>query len=294
MSKIVSSVDGAHYMQNPILDALRKKYGNITTVNRADPHAFIALFSFWGHEKDKMPRVKKRIMLCGEPKSCAKISANVVVDCKQVPGRRPPQAKFVYYPFYVWSFAERFQNRPQDLLHKATAESIRSQKSKFCAFMYSNEIPHRNRFFDLLSQYKKVDALGKCRNPNKNVQTDRRLYKPGVQTYNDAAVRKYKPYKFVIAVENELSLKGYVTEKIVSPMLAGAIPIYWGCKEVRDHFNPKAFIDVSQFPSPQAAVEEVKRVDQDDEAYLAMLREPWFTGNKLPCYFNEDYLKNRL
>lgn len=293
MSKVVASVDGAHYMQKPIVQALRKMYGNITVVNRADPRAFLALFSFWGQDKNKMPRAK-RIMLCGEPKSCAQINAHVVVDCKRVPARRPRNAKAVYFPFYVWSFAERFQNNPAQLLTKAPPEITRARKRKFCAFMFSNEIAHRNNFFDLLSKYKKVDALGKCRNPNKNATTDRRLYKPNVKTYNDSAAQKYGPYKFVIAIENELGLSGYITEKIVSPMLAGAIPIYWGAPDVDSHFNPKSFINVAKFPSPQAAVEEIKRIDQDVEAYEAMLREPWFANNKLNRYFQPEYLANEM
>jgi hypothetical protein len=77
-------------------------------------------------------------------------------------------------------------------------------------------------------------------------------------------------------------------------MLAGAIPIYWGAKEVSSHFNEKSFINVHAFPNVDAAIEEIKRIDQNDEAYQAMLQEPWFKENKLPIYFDANYLQQKL
>ena len=139
MPKIIASVDGAHYMQKPIIQAFREIFKNtgITVVNKPHANASIVLFSFWGNDKQKMPKAK-RVMLCGEPKSTSQVRCNLIVDCKQAPGRRPQNANFVYYPFYVWSFCERFQNKPIELTQKPSPEVIMARKSKFCAFMYRN------------------------------------------------------------------------------------------------------------------------------------------------------------
>ncbi|WP_181882417.1 hypothetical protein [Helicobacter didelphidarum] len=40
--------------------------------------------------------------------------------------------------------------------------------------------------------------------------------------------------------------------------------------------NPKAFINAHDFPNLDALIEEVKRIDSDQEAYEAMLNEPVF------------------
>ena len=135
--KIIASVDGAHYMDKPIIQALRKLYGPqraVKVVRKANPNASLVLFSLWGHESPKMPKAKK-IMLCGEPISTANANYNIIVDCKQTPGRRRKGARFIYFPFYAWSFSERFQNHPQDLVRKASPEQILKTKTKFCAFM---------------------------------------------------------------------------------------------------------------------------------------------------------------
>lgn len=300
---IISSVDGAQYMDKPIVEALQniccQRNKSLKLVRKFHPNASIVLFSFCGNANTKMKKGQK-IMLCGEPTSTKKCKYAIIVDCKHTPARRLPGAKVVYYPFYAWSFAERFQNVPADLVRKCDAKEIAAKKSKFCAFMYRNSIEHRNNFFDKLSKAcgnsKRVDALGKCRHnipPECGLQIDRTIYIPGVKTYNDTAVQKYRPYKFVLAIENQLNVSGYITEKIVSPMLAGAIPIYWGAQEVSTHFNEKSFINVNKL-GMDAAIAEILRIDGDEEAYIAMLSEPWFPNNRLPRFFNSPYLINAL
>ena len=133
--------------------------------------------------------------------------------------------------------------------------------------------------FDSLSKLvRNVDALGKCRNKkNPHVTSHDR----GSFNYNDLAVQKYQPYKFVIACENT-RLQGYITEKIVSAMLAGAIPIYYGAPDIAEHFNPKSFIDASVV----GWEERVLELDRDPELYQQMLAEPWCVSNTLNRYFD--------
>ncbi|WP_181882648.1 MULTISPECIES: glycosyltransferase family 10 domain-containing protein [unclassified Helicobacter] len=43
--------------------------------------------------------------------------------------------------------------------------------------------------------------------------------------------------------------------------------------------NPKAYINAHNFPTWEALVDEIKRIDNDERAYLAMLKEPMFLDN---------------
>ncbi|MBC6419575.1 MAG: glycosyltransferase [Prochloron sp. SP5CPC1] len=103
-------------------------------------------------------------------------------------------------------------------------EGILREKTKFCNFIYSNaRCKIRNKFFKKLSQYKKVDAVGKL---FKNIEgTIEEI--TGIKGPSDAKVEFLRPYKFTIAFENS-SYPGYTTEKIIHPMMARSIPIYWG------------------------------------------------------------------
>ena len=51
-----------------------------------------------------------------------------------------------------------------------------------------------------------------------------------------------RDYKFTIAFENE-SHPGYTTEKIVEPMLADSIPIYWGDPLVGTDFEVESWLE---------------------------------------------------
>jgi hypothetical protein len=205
---------------------------------------------------------------------------------------------FVYLPFYVMSFAERLHHPSQILLpsnglSREDALKILYSKTKFCAFMYSQPVGFRDSLFDAFGKYKSPDALGACRHPQgkQRHETDRLVYDPLVQTYYEVAVEKYKPYKFVIACENS-RINGYITEKLMNPTLARAVPIYLGAPDIFSDgvFNRKAIIHAGDFKTYDECVEYVKRVDQDNELYLKYLQEPLFTNNQLPHYFDSDYL----
>ncbi|KAH7459731.1 putative fucosyltransferase R654 [Phytophthora ramorum] len=96
---------------------------------------------------------------------------------------------------------------------------------------------------------------------------------PMINFYNDDAVRRYAPYKFVLAFENTRAA-GYVTEKLVNAFLAGSVPVYWGdSKTVSELFNPESFIDCGRFDSLQDCAEYVAHVDDSPEMYTRMRRE---------------------
>lgn len=142
---------------------------------------------------------------------------------------------------------------------------------KFCNFVYHNAnrgggTTLRKEFCEKLMQYKHVDCPGKVLN---NMSDE------SLKIDNDWRVSKtnfVKQYKFTIAFENTFT-SGYTTEKLYQPILANSIPIYLGDPDVAKDFNPKAFINCSDYKDFDEVIERVKELDNDDEKYLAMLRE---------------------
>ena len=178
----------------------------------------------------------------------------------------PRHFRLPQYVFYV--------DEPSGLIKEPgfDAAAILKTKTKFCNFVVSNpRCPERNKFFRMLHRRKPVDSGGRHFN---------NLGKP---IANKLAF--IRDYKFTLAFENSSS-SGYTTEKLVEPMMAGSLPIYWGNPEVARDFNPRSFINVSDFPSFDAAIEHILKVDADDGLYLSYLREPWFNGNTPPQWFD--------
>lgn len=127
----------------------------------------------------------------------------------------------------------------------------------------------RGDMFHLLSQYKRVEAAGTLFNNMPNGETVNR----GGSKYE-----LQKKSKFSFCGESVLH-EGFITEKIFDAFSADSIPIYWGSSYISKIINKKAYIDIRDYESLQAAVDRIIELDQDDEKYMEMLRQPIFVEN---------------
>lgn len=174
------------------------------------------------------------------------------------------------------AFEDRYLRFPLYLLYGNLYDKIQSKNvqpeqvlnRKFCNFVYSNSKyadPFREKFFKELSKYKKVDSGGRYLNNIGGPVADKLDF--------------IKEYKFTIAFENS-SLSGYTTEKILEPMSVNSLPIYWGNPNVSLDFNPKSFINVNEFSSMEKAIDEIIRIDKNDDLYLNILNKPWLENSR--------------
>ncbi|MFO1400591.1 MAG: glycosyltransferase family 10 [Steroidobacteraceae bacterium] len=172
-----------------------------------------------------------------------------------------------------------------------TAEDLR-KKTNFCNFIYSNSFlptdPTRDAFFHLLSRYKRVDSVGQHLNNLREAIGD-----PYQGAWYETKVEYQRKYKFTIAFDNS-SVPGYTTEKITHAFLANTIPIYWGNPDVSLDFNPRAFINVFDFPNLDAVVDRVREIDANDDLYLQILNEPPYKNNELPAALQRDNIGHFL
>ncbi|MFA7658015.1 MAG: glycosyltransferase family 10 [Candidatus Gastranaerophilaceae bacterium] len=176
-------------------------------------------------------------------------------------------------------FGERYFRLPLDsenlkaeIQNKSNLPS-KLAKRKFCNFVYSNPDSGegsliRIDFCKLLSKYKSVDCPGKILN---NMKSD--IIERYDKNWKKGKIDFIHDYKFTIAFENSSSI-GYTTEKLLHPFWANSIPIYWGNPEVTREFNPKAFINCNDYKNFDEVVEKVKELDNNDDLYMEMLRQP--------------------
>lgn len=156
-------------------------------------------------------------------------------------------------------------------------------KTKFCAFMYSNKhVYFRIAFAKKFLKRHQIDCLGKILH---NVKT---FIPKGEQ----GTLEVYSDYKFVIAFENT-ARRGYVSEKLIQPLLVGAIPIYWGAPDVADYVNPDSFINMRDFKSFDACIDYVEKVAKDETLYKAYQHAPSRMADaikdKIRAFLSPDY-----
>ncbi len=155
--------------------------------------------------------------------------------------------------------------------HLAAADAIRvlSGKTKFCAFVFENHgCASRNRFLEILSAHMRVEAGGRTmRSVRHALGTREKIdYPASVQDF-------YRPYKFVLAFENTLSLH-YASEKLGTALHAHTVPVYWGNPLIANYFNPERFINAFDFDTLESLARHVMRVHEDDALYLRYLSAP--------------------
>ena len=153
---------------------------------------------------------------------------------------------------------------------------------KFCNYVISNAVsgPERLIMIEKLGAYKEIASGGKYRNNVGGPVADKIDFSRG--------------YKFSIAFENS-GARGYTTEKIMEAFASQTVPIYWGNPDIAEEFNPDSFINCHDFESFDEAVEFVKKVDNDDELYLRMVKAPILKeGLEATKCLDRDYVSNWL
>ena len=167
---------------------------------------------------------------------------------------------------------------------------ILKNKTKFCSFISQGAgYPEcfRTRFFLELSKYKKVDSAGSYLNNHPLISGE-----PGTIEGSINKTLFLKSYKFTMAFENKQFFNGqhgYTTEKIFEPIMADSIPIYWGNPDIIRDFNTKSFINWEDYGSDEKVIEEIIKIDNDDNLYLDYMKEKYVNNDEL---FTVDYTLN--
>jgi hypothetical protein len=117
----------------------------------------------------------------------------------------------------------------------------------------------------------------------KGVNNIGRVIPPGGQAKYDFI----RGYKFNLCFENK-SVEGYTTEKLVEAMWARCIPIYWGNPNVGLEFNARSFLSLNDYRTEEEFLEAIVEIDRDDAKYRRMLAEPYFPGNRVNGYYDEN------
>lgn len=234
---------------NFVLNVLSKHY-EVEISDTPD----IVFYSVFNADHRKYNCIK--VFVCGEP--CAPDFNEcdyAITSVKMICGER-----HYYYPFYFIDGLKRFEILNQKV-----------EQFRFCNFIYSHTASRggelRNQFCQQLMKYKIVDCLGKVMH-NKS---DERLGSRDNPNWRELKQQVLREYKFTIAFENA-AVTGYTTEKVLDPLQANSIPIYYGNTDVADLVNPDAIINANDYIGRfEDLIEKIKEIDEDDELFNKMI-----------------------
>jgi hypothetical protein len=175
------------------------------------------------------------------------------------------------------NFLPRLINRP----------TITRIPDRFCSFIVSNhKCQTRNKMFELLNKYKKVNSMGRFAN---NVG-----YIVEHPYWSNEYLNLIGNHKFMICGENT-KMETYSTEKIANPYIARTIPIYWGTHNIKNIFNPDSmlFLEDETEESFKKLINRVIELDNDNDKYLEFINRPIFTEDNIK-FWNENYMLDSI
>lgn len=79
-----------------------------------------------------------------------------------------------------------------------------------------------------------------------------------------------KDYEFVSAYQNS-SYPCYSIEKILEPLVANCIPVYWGNPIIDIDFDSKCFINANDFDNYDVLIKQIMEINENDELAYRML-----------------------
>lgn len=80
------------------------------------------------------------------------------------------------------------------------------------------------------------------------------------------------PYRFSVVIEN-VRERNYFSEKLVDAILCRCVPIYWGCPNIGDFFDPAAIIQCESAADVRRAIEQMSEAEFEARApALAAMR----------------------
>lgn len=258
--------------QNLICDLLKINGYDVQIVE--DPDYLICHFCSGCDPYEYCGRPQVRIMYSGE---------NFIPDFNLIDYAISPYPiqfgdRSFHLPACVWPRSHWVELPNKDRNYSA---EILKEKTLFANFISSHESEFniRGDFFKELCKYKRVESAGTYLN---NMPDGK-----AVNWLDDSKANLQKKCKFTLCFESTLHY-GFVTEKLMDAFYTDTIPVYYGSPTAAEIFNKDAFINVADYPSFEDAIAKIIELDQDDEKYLQMLRQPILVDPDYPRKLEDD------
>jgi len=197
-----------------------------------------------------------------------------------------------------------FENKFGWLTQKRDARQIFYTKKYFCSIVQNSFNEDRKKLCDIIEKKYWIKASGAFKNtvspeetlntsqyhnysnPNYIGKIDGLVYRDKIKFFEDCF--------FNIAFQYT-DTDHLTQEKIIHAFAANTIPIFWGNRFIENEgFNPDSFVNCHKFQSLEDVFSYLDELINDKTKMVKMLGEPFFIDNKLPIYFDEEYLLNFL
>ena len=276
--QIIVGSEGKGIWAKKYINFILKKLGYETIIWKNTNECKFIVSSFFIQDENYWNKSKKPYVYWSGESMTPNSNPNAIKSIYLLSTTETNVKNLIYNPFILHS--------PHINLSRKYSNTDRKY---FLAYCNSNRIPERETIFNLFVMKKGTDlchALSKCCGNYPETKKE----SPKGEWYDHDIIDIYKDYTFVIAMENKCK-PGYVTEKILNAFYSGAIPIYWGSKNIDDFFNTNAFINANKFNSFFDCVNYVCNMSQEE--IIKMSREKIYNESNELINIYKDQPNNK-
>ena len=280
----------AQYDFNPtdnyFTDLFSQKFD--VTIDNKSPD--ILVYSVYG--KSHQSYNCKKIFICGENLKFQKSDIPHYTNSDINLSQYDEDDKDILFPLFLiginWFNKPQPRPLPSNPTYMLGVDQIQNNRErfiterKFCSFVSNRSFPDRVSMFKSLSNFDRVDSLGGLMNNVGRVLGGAQQEK----------IEALKNYKFNIAFENSYH-DGYITEKVLEPLGAGCIPLYYGGSKVKKFFNSNSFVYRQDFNSEQEYIDYILEINNNDKLYRDMVVTPPLTDYLL-SEFNPKIILEKI
>ena len=143
------------------------------------------------------------------------------------------------------------------------------EKEKKISCVVSSKHNHRQNFVKkLITNENMIDLYGR----GHNKQDYKKNYKGELNYDGNCKLRGLSPYTYSVVLENSQE-KNYWTEKLADAYLSWCLPIYWGCPNLNDFFEPQSYRTIKlNDPNPAKTVCDIIEKPLSIEGMNALAR----------------------
>ena len=233
----------------------------VVSPRRAD----IIFFSCFGKENLKYDNCKK-ILFLGENLNLKQYNFDYSITHHLLNEETPNHFRLPLWKTYIDWFDVKTYTNPKYLIPLNYIDQQNEfnlvNKNKFCTIVYSSEYESREKYINLISQYKNIDVFGKNKFNN------------FLEEGENNKLSHLSSYKFSLAMENQIS-DGYITEKLLHAKISGNIPIFYGDSSVKEDFNQNCFIYINENDDSDL-IHIIEELDKNESMYKSKFNEPLF------------------
>ena len=192
------------------------------------------------------------------------------------PDMRDNRKNYIRYPFWLLRYFEYTEDKDNILEKVKWFNSRQNNRERFCSYVARHdEDGFRKQLVDIVNEVAPVSCAGAHLHNDDTLKT----------IYNNDKLAYNSHFMLNVCPEN-VSVRGYTTEKLFDAFAAGCIPVYCGSEG-----KPEDFININSIVyfdgnNKTEVIEIIKRLKDDENYYNEFIKQPRLFDNAVDCIYN--------